>query len=226
MLFNYELLNEVQLNHVANFYDISEFEDGEKTGSDHKELKHNMQMLPEQADACWNIIQQAFELTDECRYFMQLTRNTVGLFCRYTEGMHYDWHVDSAEMDIRNDVSTTLFLNDPSEYEGGELVLRYGTEHLYFKLPAGHAISYPTGTPHKVMPVTKGERRVSVFWSESMFRKQADRNFMFNHYQMMCSTCKAFGCVPDDIDPNHPLWETFQHYDAIRHDFIRSYADK
>ena len=56
MLFSYELLNEVQLNHVANFYDISEFEDGEKTGSDHKELKHNMQMLPEQADVCWNII--------------------------------------------------------------------------------------------------------------------------------------------------------------------------
>ena len=64
--------------------------------------------------------------------------------------------------------STTVFLNEPDEYEGGELVLSLGGGIKKFKLPAGHAITYTTGTPHEVTEVTSGLRYVAVFWTKSI----------------------------------------------------------
>ena len=90
-------------------------------------------------------------------------------FKKYSAGQDYDWHQDEVtNIDgLRLDVSTTLFLNEPTDYEGGELELRFGDFGVSIKLPAGHAVMYPTGIIHRVAPVTSGVRKVMHWWDES-----------------------------------------------------------
>ena len=83
--------------------------------------------------------------------------------------MHYAFHNDFYQInELRTDYSISIFLNSPDEYEGGELVFRQGNMDTEYKLEPGQAIIYPTGLMHKVNPVTSGERRVCVFWLESI----------------------------------------------------------
>ena len=107
-------------------------------------------------------------------------------FNSYGGGEHYGLHVDGAIRAqrpglpaIRADVSTTVFLSEPDEYEGGELVVvdAYGTHEV--KLPAGDAIVYPAGSVHQVLPVTQGERIASFLWTQSMVREDAKRALLF-----------------------------------------------
>jgi len=107
-------------------------------------------------------------------------------FNSYAGGEHYGLHVDGAIRAqrpglpaIRADVSATVFLSDPDEYEGGELVVvdAYGTHEV--KLPAGDAIIYPAGSVHEVLPVTSGERIASFLWTQSMVREDAKRALLF-----------------------------------------------
>ena len=107
-------------------------------------------------------------------------------FNAYNGGEHYGLHVDGAIRaqrgglpPVRADVSTTVFLSDPEEYEGGELVVvdAYGTHEV--KLPAGDAIVYPSGSVHQVLPVTSGERVASFLWTQSMVRDEWKRSLLF-----------------------------------------------
>jgi PKHD-type hydroxylase len=107
-------------------------------------------------------------------------------FNSYAGGEHYGLHVDGAIRAqrpglpaIRADVSATVFLSEPDEYEGGELVVvdAYGTHEV--KLPAGDAIIYPSGSVHEVLPVTSGERIASFLWVQSMVREDAKRALLF-----------------------------------------------
>jgi len=106
-------------------------------------------------------------------------------FNRYTGGGEYGFHVDGAVMrlgggeQLRSDVSCTLFLNDPDEYDGGELIVSdtYGEHEV--KLPAGDMILYPSSSLHRVTPVTRGARLASFFWVQSMIRDDARRRMLF-----------------------------------------------
>ncbi|MFC0252892.1 Fe2+-dependent dioxygenase [Massilia consociata] len=107
-------------------------------------------------------------------------------FNAYGGGEHYGLHVDGAVRaqrgglpPLRADVSTTVFLSDPDEYDGGELVVvdAYGTHEV--KLPAGDAIVYPSGSVHQVLPVTRGERVASFLWTQSMVRDDGKRALLF-----------------------------------------------
>jgi len=109
------------------------------------------------------------------------------LFNRYREGMTFGSHVDGAirthaatRTRIRTDLSATLFLTPPEEYDGGELVVEdtYGTHQV--KLPAGHMILYPATSLHKVNPITRGARIGSFFWIQSMVRDDAQRTLLFD----------------------------------------------
>lgn len=108
------------------------------------------------------------------------------MFNRYAGGGEYGFHIDNAlRIDpisgqrIRTDISTTVFLNEPESYDGGELIIQdsYGTQQV--KLPAGHAVVYPGNSLHKVTPVTRGERLASFFWSQSMIQDDALRGILF-----------------------------------------------
>ena len=110
------------------------------------------------------------------------------LFNRYAGGQSFGFHVDNAiRYDrsrggadaIRTDVSATLFLSAPEEYDGGELVVEdtYGEQRV--KLQAGDLVLYPGTSLHKVTPVTRGERIASFFWIQSLLREDAQRRLMF-----------------------------------------------
>jgi PKHD-type hydroxylase len=108
------------------------------------------------------------------------------LFNSYAGGQHYGLHVDGAVRQIpgsgqslRTDVSSTLFLCDPDDYDGGELVVvdAYGTHEV--KLPAGDLILYPSTSLHRVEPVTRGVRVCSFFWTQSMVRDDWQRALLF-----------------------------------------------
>jgi PKHD-type hydroxylase len=109
------------------------------------------------------------------------------LFNRYRQGMTFGSHVDGAirshptqPVRIRTDLSATLFLAAPEEYDGGELVVEdtYGAQQA--KLPAGDMILYPATSLHRVAPITRGARVASFFWIQSMVRDDAQRTLLFD----------------------------------------------
>jgi PKHD-type hydroxylase len=111
------------------------------------------------------------------------------LFNRYDEGMAFDTHVDNAirfaktaggPVRFRTDVSATLFLTDPDDYDEGELIVEdaYG-EHA-IKLPAGDMILYPATSLHRVAPITRGSRWAAFFWAQSMVRADAQRSLLYD----------------------------------------------
>jgi len=109
------------------------------------------------------------------------------LFNRYREGMTFGNHVDSAirshgptGVRIRTDISATLFLCSPSEYDGGELLVEdtYGVQGI--KLEAGSLVLYPATSIHRVEPITRGVRLASFFWIQSMVRDDAQRALLFD----------------------------------------------
>jgi PKHD-type hydroxylase len=109
------------------------------------------------------------------------------LFNRYAGGMEFGNHVDGAVrvhgptgLRIRTDISATLFLASPGEYDGGELLVEdtYGVQRV--KLPAGDMVLYPATSLHRVEPVTRGARIASFFWIQSMVRDDAQRSLLFD----------------------------------------------
>jgi PKHD-type hydroxylase len=109
------------------------------------------------------------------------------LFNRYSGGMEFGSHVDGAVrvhgpsgVRIRTDISATLFLAAPEDYDGGELLVEdtYGVQRV--KLPAGDMVLYPSTSLHRVTPVTRGARVASFFWIQSMVRDDAQRSLLFD----------------------------------------------
>jgi PKHD-type hydroxylase len=118
-------------------------------------------------------------------------RTVPPLFNSYAGGEHYGLHVDGSirllpgsNLSLRTDISSTLFLSEPDEYDGGELVVQdtYGSHEV--KLPAGDLILYPSTSLHQVMPVTGGERVCSFFWTQSMVRDSWQRSLL---YELDCN---------------------------------------
>lgn len=108
-------------------------------------------------------------------------------FNRYTDGGTYGVHVDSAMMAVpgaqialRSDLSATLFLSGPDEYDGGELQIedQFGTQSV--KLDAGDLVLYPSSSLHRVTPVTRGARLASIFWIQSLVADDGARSLLFD----------------------------------------------
>ena len=122
------------------------------------------------------------------------------LFNRYDAGMKFDAHVDNAirhvrgaNIRIRTDISATLFLSDPADYDGGELLIEdtYGTQSI--KLPAGHLVLYPATSLHRVAPIKKGARLASFFWVQSMVKDDGKRRELFELDMAIQETRAALG---------------------------------
>mgnify|MGYP002140250797 CR=1 FL=1 len=124
------------------------------------------------------------------------------MFNRYEGGGTYGNHVDNAVRvlpdgtRVRTDVSATLFLSDPDDYDGGELTIddTYGTHTV--KLPAGDLVIYPSTSLHRVTPVTRGARIACVFWVQSLIRDDAQRTLLLD-LDLAIQRLNRSGAEPD-----------------------------
>ena len=146
-------------------------------------------------------------------------------FSRYEPGMEYGDHMDNAVMSLgtdspmRSDLSMTLFLSDPSEYDGGELVVNSEIAPQAVKLPPGHCVIYPTTEFHRVAPVTRGTRRVAVCWIQSMVRRVAQREILT---ELWIAIDRIHGSIPPDKLNEHQAFRTLS---KARLNLIRMWAE-
>ncbi len=163
------------------------FVDGQSTaGFRAKRVKHNEQLSPKGSDrkTLDDLVLNALRKHDGFQRVAFPKAIQRPLFSRYGIGMNYGLHVDDALMGkdrkIRSDLSVTLFLNNPDEYEGGELemVSPFGPQEV--KLLAGCAAVYPSSTLHRVKPVVEGERFAAVTWVQSFVADAAKREILID----------------------------------------------
>lgn len=128
-------------------------------------------------------------------------RLTPPILNRYAPGMTYGMHIDGALMGgrepLRTDLAGTLFLSDPAEYEGGELVVDGLQGRQSAKLPAGDLVLYPATQLHAVLPVTSGVRLACVFWVQSIVPDQAQRTLLFELAQSLATLGDVAGSRPE-----------------------------
>jgi PKHD-type hydroxylase len=164
--------------------------DGRTTaGLQSARVKENLQ-LPEDGADTRDLGQIVIRALERSPQFMAvaLPRHVFPpSFNRYEPGMAYGAHVDNAirqvgrsPLRIRTDLSATLFLSDPDEYDGGELVVEgvHGVQSA--KFPAGDLIVYPATSLHRVAPVTRGARNAAFFWIQSMVKDDGERTLLFD----------------------------------------------
>lgn len=161
------------------------FDDGKLTaGFRAKHVKANLQLRKEagRTEELERLVLDALNKNAEFRRVAIPRVIRTPMFSRYEPGMHYGLHVDDALMGTgtkgRTDLSVTVFLTDPGDYDGGELVVQSPYGELDIKLPAGAAVVYPSSTLHRVAPVTRGERLAAVTWVESHIRDPAKREIL------------------------------------------------
>jgi PKHD-type hydroxylase len=161
----------------------------DSAGSQAKQVKNNVQ-LPYNCEAARAISAMVTRGLERSALFLTAAlpkKIFTPRINRYSGAAnHYGNHVDSAirtvagsGQRVRTDVSCTVFLSEPADYDGGELTIAdtYGEQRV--KLPAGHAVLYPGTSLHQVQPVTRGERLACFFWVESLVRSDEQRRLLF-----------------------------------------------
>jgi PKHD-type hydroxylase len=185
------VLSPEALTLCRHIVESAEWEDGKITaGTQSGQVKNNRQ-LPEGSEASVKARAIVVDALARSALFFSgaLPKKTFPpLFNRYdgsanTFGNHIDNAVRTSTVTgawVRTDVSCTLFLSDPHEYDGGELVIEdtFGTQRV--KLSAGDLVLYPSSSVHRVEPVTRGSRIASFFWIESMVRSDEQRRLLFD----------------------------------------------
>jgi PKHD-type hydroxylase len=184
------VLDAEQVAQARKVLDDAEWVDGRVTaGHQSARVKNNMQ-LPEDSAAAHRLGEMILNALGQNATFVSAAlplKVFPPLFNCYQGGQSFDTHVDNAIRHvtgtphrIRTDLSATLFLSAPEEYEGGELIIEdtYGVQTV--KLPAGHMVLYPASSLHQVKPVTTGSRVSSFFWIQSMVRGDSERTILFD----------------------------------------------
>jgi PKHD-type hydroxylase len=184
-----QVLTKEQVAEVRRRLDAADWVDGRATvGPQGAQVKQNRQ-LPELSPVGQELAAFILKTLDRQPLYFSAAlplRTVPPLFNRYEGGEHYGLHVDGAvravpgtSLRLRTDVSCTLFLCEPEDYDGGELVVvdTYGTHEV--KLAAGDLIVYPSSSLHRVEPVTRGTRTCAFFWVQSMVRDDWQRSMLY-----------------------------------------------
>ena len=178
-----DLLNTVQLEALCGVLRQGEFVDGRlSAGNDARHNKNNLELGPDaqRYDALNNVVMSALV---QHPIYLQTTlpaKISAPVYARYLTGMEYGAHIDDPIMGspaarYRSDISISIFLNAPHEYDGGELSIETLEGERSYKLQAGSALLYPSTCYHSVLPVTNGERLVAVSWVQSHIRRADQR---------------------------------------------------
>ncbi|KLD72274.1 Fe2+-dependent dioxygenase [Xanthomonas pisi] len=221
-----DVLTPVQLSALRARLDAADWADGRITaGHQSAQAKDNAQLPEDSAIAREASALVLDALSRSSTFFSAVLPRRIypPLFNRYSGGQSFGYHVDNAVRydrsrggaePVRTDVSGTLFLSDPDSYDGGELVIEdtFGTQSV--KLPAGHLVIYPGTSLHKVMPVTRGTRVASFFWTQSIVRDDAQRRLLF---ELDVSIRR----LTQDT-PGHP---SLIQLTGVYHNLLRQWAD-
>jgi PKHD-type hydroxylase len=185
-----DVLSPPEVQHCRRTLAAADWVDGGVTaGFQSTRVKHNAQ-VPEGSPAARELGEIVVAALNKSLLFASAAlpaRIFPPLFNRYEVGQSFGNHVDNAIRTVRGsgerlrtDVSATLFLSAPDEYDGGELVVDDAFGHHSAKLPAGHLVLYPATSLHRVTPVTRGVRLASFFWIQSLVRDDAARTLLFD----------------------------------------------
>ena len=218
-----DVLTQAQVAHARQLLDQTEWVDGRVTaGHQSARVKDNRQ-LPEDHPVARELGELIMTALGRNPLFLSAAlplRVFPPLFNRYGGGQSFGNHVDNAVRQatsgarLRTDLSATLFLAEPDEYDGGELVVEdtYGVHSV--KLQAGHMVLYPSTSLHHVTPVTRGARVASFFWVQSMVREDGERTLLFD-------LDTAIQRLILDL-PDHPAAVQLT---AVYHNLLRRWAD-
>ncbi len=213
-----QILTEAEVAECRRIAASAQFIDGKVTNP-HNQAKHNEQLHEASAyKESSELLRQALVRSVEFAEFAFPVALAPPMMTRYKPGMKYGAHADAAFIQlpgasIRSDVSCTIFLNDPADYEGGELHVRLGDADLSFKLKPGEAILYPSDTLHQVVPVTKGERLVAITFIQSRIQDPFRRNTLFELNEVAALEGLK-------MDP-----ENFGRLQLIQQNLLRAWAD-
>jgi PKHD-type hydroxylase len=185
-----DVLNKAEVAEFRAAMDAVAWEDGRSTAGAQSAMVKRNEQLPPDGETSRKLGERIVKALIANPLFISaaIPRHIFPpLFNRYGTGHHFGVHVDNAirgdpltGMRIRTDMSVTLFLSEPGEYDGGELVVEdyYGAQEV--KLPAGHLVLYPATSLHTVTPITRGVRVASFFWLQSMIRDSQARSIIFD----------------------------------------------
>ncbi len=185
-----DVLSKSQVARFREIMDAATWEDGRSTAGAQSAMVKKNQQLPPDGEVARQLGETVVKAIVANPLFVSAAipkQIFPPLFNRYGAGQHFGVHVDNAVRGdqrtgarIRTDLSVTLFLSEPDEYDGGELIVEdyYGAHQV--KLPAGHLVLYPASSLHAVTPVTRGTRVASFFWLQSMIRDGNARSLVFD----------------------------------------------
>jgi PKHD-type hydroxylase len=219
-----DVLSTAEVAQARQILDQAEWVDGKVTAGYQSAMAKDNQQIPEGHPAAQQLGRMILSALGNNPLFISAAlphQIFPPLFNRYTGGQSFGTHVDNSIRQIagtphriRTDISATLFLAAPEEYDGGELCVEdtYGLQKV--KLPAGHMVLYPATSLHHVRPVTRGARICSFFWIQSMVRDDGRRSILFD---------LDLGIQRLNRDsPNHPAATQFT---GVYHNLLRQWAE-
>lgn len=220
-----DILTPDEVAQIRATLDAADWQDGRATaGTQAAEIKRNAQ-IPLDSPVLPGLQQRIVRALTRHPLWMSAAlpaQILPPMFNRYEGGGTFGVHVDNAirvipgeGRQIRTDVSCTVFLSDPEDYDGGELIIEghYGAQSV--KLAAGAAVVYPATSLHQVTPVTRGARVASFFWVQSMLRDAGQREILFDLDQSIQS-------LGADLGANHP---EVVRLTGLYHNLIRQWAE-
>ena len=220
-----DVLDAARLASVRSIIDDADWVDGNATSGPQAALaKRNLQ-LPEESKAARDAGALVLDALGRAATFIAAAlpaKIWPPLFNSYAGGQGFGTHIDNAirihrdgDFRLRSDLSATLFLSDPTSYDGGELVVegQFGAQNV--KLPAGHLVLYPASSLHHVTPVTRGTRVASFFWVQSMVRDDGARALLFD----LDSAVQAVAGDKGHADP------TVIRLTGVYHNLLRRWAE-
>ena len=220
-----EVLSPEEVAEIRRVIDAADWVDGNVTSGAQSALAKQNEQLPEGGEAHRRAGAILLDALGRSPLFVAAAlplKVFPPLFNRYGGGQRFGTHVDNAvriqrgtDFRIRSDLSMTVFLEDPGAYDGGELLIEGQFGEQAAKLPAGHAILYPSSSLHRVEPVTRGTRVASFFWLQSMVRDDDARRILFEMDQAVQRLAATLG--NDD--------RSVIELTGVYHNLLRRWAD-
>lgn len=219
-----DVLTKAQVGEAREVLGRADWVDGRVTAGHQSARAKDNQQLAEGSDGARQLGEMVLTALQQSPLFVSAAlplRVFPPLFNRYSGGQSFGTHVDNAVRQVpgtphrlRTDLSATLFLSEPPEYDGGELVVEdtYGLHSV--KLPAGHLVLYPATSLHHVRPVTRGARLASFFWIQSMVKDDGERTLLFD----LDNAVRRLGA-------DHPDHQSAVQLTGVYHNLLRRWAE-